>query len=324
MLIPLLQELKNSKLVKDFAENGVLRMDNSMCTSWACLMKGLMSHALKLRPTGKNTLAMDYGTCIHAGLEQLMLGRSIEDAQQAFLEAANEYKIDRWLDNRRCSTRGIDTINLWYLFRATLMSPIRALSCEVAGEVKRMVELGVERVIHQTERAKYVWIGRIDAVVSYKGKLWILDHKTTSMLGEKFLDDKMRSSQFLGYYYILNDYIKEKFGQPLAGVLINAICTGTKDIKFDLYELPFNQWQIDEWRRDTIELLQLIGTLLTDIYNGNITEVIPEREICVTKYGRCPFFEVCSNVPVVRYNLLKSQYEAHDWNPHDNSTILSL
>lgn len=296
----------------------IFKMDNSMYTTWACPMKGILSHVLKLRPRGKSSLAMDFGTCIHAGLEQFFRSNGLLDALQAFEVKAQELGIDRWLDNYRNSERGAAMLAGWDEWRKERELAFETV--EIAGETA--VELGVEKLIDRVADVDVLWIGRVDAVVRYKGQLWIIDHKTSSMLGAKFINDKLRSSQFLGYYYALNDLVTEQFGKPLAGVLLNVICTGTKEVKFELYELPFQQWQIDEWLEETrLKLYNIMKTINT--VTDNAETIIPvEREVCVTKYGDCPFFQVCNACSNARENILNQLYEEHDWNPHDDAKII--
>lgn len=312
------ERIKNAKLVQDLNENKVFKMDNSMYTTWACPMKGLLSHVLKLRPVGRSSLAMDFGTCIHAGLEQFFLGRTLLEALDAFNQKAAELGIDRWLDGYRNTERGGMMLAEWDKWRAE-----RGLVFETVNVAEKLgVELGVEREIHRLGATDVRWIGRVDTVVRYEGKLWIVDHKTSSMLGAKFINDKLRSSQFLGYYYTLNELIKKQYGEPLKGVLLNVVCTGTKEAKFELYELPIEQWQIDEWVNETRVKLEGIIKTIQEVCNDEAVEIPVERELCVTKYGDCPFFQVCNAVEKARENILERLYEEHEWSPHDNAEII--
>lgn len=296
----------------------IFKMDNSMYTTWACPMKGLLSHVLKLRPLGRSSLAMDFGTCIHAGLEQFFKGNTILEALDAFNKAANELGIDRWLDNYRNIERGSMMLASWDEWRKE-----RGLVFETVNVAEKLgVELGVERRLDEIDGVDVRWIGRVDAVVRYKGGIWILDHKTSSMLGSKFINDKLRSPQFLGYYYTLNELIKQQYGEPLKGVLIDVICTGTKEPKFELYELPIEQWQIDEWLAETKVKIKGIMETIQNVCRDKDYEIPVEREICVTKYGDCPFFQVCNAVSLARENILTRLYEEHNWNPHDNTEII--
>lgn len=319
---PLTQEL-NGVTRQDngeykFDRPKVFRMDNSMYTTWACPMKGLLSHVLKLRPRGKSSLAMDFGTCIHAGLEQFMLGKTIIEALDAFNAKAVELGIDRYLDSYRNTERGAGMLAAWEEWWAGRGTGWETIS--LGGRVG--VELGVEKQIDRVADVTVLWIGRVDAVVRYKDRLWIVDHKTSSMLGAKFINDKLRSSQFLGYYFTLNELVKQTFGEPLEGVLLNVVCTGTKDFKFDLYEVPICEWQIEEWVEETQDKLRRIMQTINHVCD-NPQAVIPvERETCVTKYGDCPFFQVCNAVSNARENILEQLYEEHDWSPHENTNVL--
>ena len=82
MKVLLKDKIKESEVITRLFERSELIMDNSMFSTFACPMKGLLSYVLRLRPAGKGSLAMDFGTCIHAGLESLMKGGTIEEAKQ--------------------------------------------------------------------------------------------------------------------------------------------------------------------------------------------------------------------------------------------------
>ena len=322
MQLPLITQVRQSSLIQTLIDERRLEMDNSMYVNWACPVKGLLSHALKLRPAGKGSLALDYGTAIHAGLEQFMLGNDLDAATEAFIKSATELNIDKWLDDKRCIARGIETLASWQMYKYNLTHDYNAIEMDINGENNKAVELGVRKYMTEVDGYEAYWTGRVDAVVKYKGKLWILDHKTSSMLGDKFLDDKMRSNQFIGYWYALNDVIEKQFGEPLAGVLLNVICTGRKEVAFETYELPFSKWQIDEWLEETTFRLKTIVKFLVDIYYKKTEWSMIERELCVTKYGKCPFFDACNTVARARDSVLLNSFDEQHWNPHDGAKII--
>lgn len=322
MILPLRDVILKSELVRTLFEKDELRMDNSMYTNWGCPVKGLLSHCLKLRPRDKGSLALDYGTAIHAGLEQLMLGKDLDTAIDVFIKVATELKIDKYLDSKRCTRSGIDTLAKWTLFRnqqAEQFTPVM-LKDTIA------VEIGIEKLLgticYLGHDIKLIWQGKADAVVRYKGSLWLLDHKTASMMGDKFINDKVRSGQFKGYYFMLNRLVKEEYGEPLAGVLLNVICTGRKEVDFDVYELPYSDWQIEEWILETRMKLHSIVHLIYSIRNDENFFCPTETELCVTKYGNCDFFDVCNSLPKMRDSMLLNLYSEHNWHPHNDAKVL--
>ena len=312
MNIPVFKDIVASPIVQRLLEEHKFEMSNSSYSLWACRVRGLLGHCLRLQPAQKGSLALDYGTSIHAGLEKLMLGEDLDSATEAFIKTATELNIDKWLDDKRCINRGIETLAAWQMYKRNLIHDYQAIEMDINGENGRAVELSVHKQVGEFDtRIGYVcgyWSGRVDAVVKYKDRLWILDHKTSSMLGDKFLDDKLRSNQFLGYWFLLNDTIRKQFGENLAGVLLNVICTGRKEVAFETYEVPFAEWQIQEWFEETkINLGKIINYLV------NITEIdnpraLQERELCVGKYGKCPFFDVCNTTENARKSIIEHGY----------------
>lgn len=323
MNIPLLEKIKQSDLVKNLVTNHELAMDNSMYVNWSCPIKGLMSHVLKLRPLGKGSLALDYGTAIHAGLEMLMRGKDLEEATEHFIKTAAQLNIDKWLDEKRCTKRGIETLAAWNMYKYNLVHDYEAIEMDINGVKGKAVELGVKKFMGTSGDGitKLYWTGRVDAIIRYKDKLWVLDHKTSSMLGDKFLDDKLRSNQFMGYYTALNNTIRNQFGEDLAGVVLNVVCTGTKEVKFETYEIPFVQAQLKEWKKETLWKLNWINMFLRSLTMGNNWTMI-ERELCVTKYGKCLFYDVCNTVERARDSVLLNSYAEQDWNPHSGAEVI--
>lgn len=323
MKLPLAKILDECEVVNDIFEKRTLTMSNSAFNTFSCPVKGLLSYAFKLRPIGASSLAMDYGTSIHAGLAEMMKGKSLEEAKQVFYQEADKFQIDTYDDPRRCTARGTDTLEQWQQWIATLNYPIKAITLRErpAVEVCVIKTIAKEEVSFLGEMT-FKWLGIIDAVVEYKGQYWILDHKTTSMLGDRFLDDKIRSNQFLGYYYLMKDIVKKELNVDIAGCLIDAISTGTKDVNFRLYEIPFSPWQIDEWIVSTRrKLLDIVYTISNIVFNPEY-EVVAELESCVTKYGRCPFFNVCSVNPRLRDEMLRIEFMKHEHNARESNDFV--
>ena len=87
-------------------------------------------------------------------------------------------------------------------------------------------------------------------------KLWIMDHKTTTILGENFFADFLNSQQTIGYTWAAQQLI----GKPIEGLYLNAIAirkqtkTGTP---FEVHRkrFPYEQERIAEWTHNTLTLV---------------------------------------------------------------------
>jgi hypothetical protein len=161
-----------------------------------------------------------------------------------------------------------------------------------------------------------IYCGRIDLAVLWKNRVVIIDHKTTSVLGNSFWDDQRISPQQLGYCW---GFAKTTGRVPFEFV-INAIRTK---------ELPLRQsptWWAESFHRD--------GDFVTEDklheWEGNTTSLIEEffwhrernhfpmkKKWCCGKYGRCGYYDVCNLLPLEqREEMLRStNFQDNLWTP---------
>lgn len=174
------------------------------------------------------------------------------------------------------------------------------------------------------------WQGKIDLICRWRNQLWVLDHKTTSMMGAKFMDSFYRSSQMLGYFWAchqLVNYGHDKFevmteggnlvelkDHKIQGVLVNALAVRKSGFEFQTFPMPIPMPNMTEWVTDT---LQRFGYLIMQTAEYYSTEnLVPTREHCTTKYGRCAFYDVCEAPAAMRLNILNSPaFKTSTWSP---------
>jgi hypothetical protein len=160
-----------------------------------------------------------------------------------------------------------------------------------------------------------VWSGVMDVLEHYNNAVWVLDHKTTSMMGEKFVDDKVRSNQVAGYVWAARKMLAT-LDRRVEGARINALCHRLKDYEFKTFEIPMHQWKIDEWQQETLVACLNIVDGVAAILTGKAT-LLPNRECCVTKYGKCPYFDVCDAHENLRERMILDNgfFKDNEWNP---------
>lgn len=170
-----------------------------------------------------------------------------------------------------------------------------------------------------------IYTGKIDLPVVLDGQLWILDHKTTSMLGGGFFDSLKKSAQQRGYVWAF----EQLTGKQLSGFIINAIRTkepplyvkdeGTKGKKSSVdwwqeslqrekfYTRPEN---LVEWKTNTI-------ALISEFFYHYQQGLFPMKTSwCCGKYGKCQYFDVCDLAEKDRGLYLESGlFQDNDWSP---------
>jgi hypothetical protein len=154
------------------------------------------------------------------------------------------------------------------------------------------------------------WTGRIDLIIKFGPTLFVMDHKTSSILGPTFYDDFILSSQMMGY-----TWAGRKLGYDVRGLYLDVLGSRkpTKSgIQFEFQRQRFfyAQDHLDEWERDTF-------TLITDFLEHLCRDYFPKTtKWCFGKYGRCQYWNVCTQLPDQRQALLESAaYQDVEWSP---------
>lgn len=157
-----------------------------------------------------------------------------------------------------------------------------------------------------------VWTGRIDLAYRREGRLYLMDHKTTSMMGPTFYQDFDLSHATHGYCFALERIT----GTPVSGYVINALGirkptrTG-KGLEFERKSVFVQPELLEEWQQDTLEIVR---TLLSYFVEGYFPK---HTKWCVGKYGACEYFDVCTMPPASRDIILSSgNYKDVTWTPH--------
>lgn len=156
-----------------------------------------------------------------------------------------------------------------------------------------------------------VWTGIIDLIIEQNGQKWIVDHKTTSVVGESYFKGFELSQQLRGYQWATETLL----GEQLHGAMLNVIASrkpSSKEEKFFRRYYPYPRHRIDEWPES---ILQLSSDLLHSLTTNSFPE---ETQWCVGKFGTCPYHDVCSEAPENRLLMLSSdKYCDNVWNPID-------
>ena len=171
------------------------------------------------------------------------------------------------------------------------------------------------------------WSGRIDLIATAQGKPRIIDHKTTSIDGEQFVQSFQLSSQTLGYVYAARtlfpdlditsfclDAIRLKRPGKGQGITDKGVRGGDPPLAFFRAYFDYSPDRIDRWRVDTLDhISNFIHALTSASWPMN------DRH-CFDKFGRCPYFDVCSIDDVrVRERYLQSDaFGKTTWNPVRN------
>jgi hypothetical protein len=156
-------------------------------------------------------------------------------------------------------------------------------------EVQSMRILDVEGLMSTKIAGKYLLTGRLD--LSYEdlgGRVFVMDHKSTSKLTSAHKQYYSVSGQLLGYSHMA----REKYGDRFAGLKVNLIQHGDNP-RFERITLPRSPNLESKFERivvdieESIERMQASGRDFDD-WPKAINELT-----CVHRYGACSFIDQC-------------------------------
>jgi hypothetical protein len=142
-----------------------------------------------------------------------------------------------------------------------------------------------------------------------------MDHKTTSMYGEVYVDGMRLRSQFKGYVYAY----RELTGEKPVGVVVNSLIIRKKTAKgagthtdFARHNILISDEDLIEWRTNVLCHIQSI----VDMHNNGFYP--RSTTSCIQYMRRCPYFDVCAAAPESRAFLLASgAFKDVTWSPLD-------
>jgi hypothetical protein len=313
------QAITNSAKWKNLTIKNEWSTDNSLYSDLdACTVKGIFSNVLKRASTGKS-VPLIFGSAIHKGLEAHAHKKSVNEQIQIAKDTAIEDGILETADSLRNLTSlelCLQAYNVDYITRIDKFDPI-TIDGELMVEKSFRLPFGSAQI--DERKVNFWWEGKVDLIANIPSRngIWIIDHKTTTVMGEKFADDQYRSSQMLGYMWAgmyMTEHARETF-PPIQGVIIDAIAIRKRGFECRRFELPFAAWAIAEWQEETIS--QLTDKLRQIKVTENFGQANPTRSSCVGKYGKCDFFEVCNTNPNIRHKMLMNEglFTENKWSP---------
>ncbi|SRR6266536_549701 len=192
------------------------------------------------------------------------------------------------------------------------------------GEI--LTELPFVLELHKHGDIRILFSGRIDLPVLWDKQTFVIDHKTTSVLGDNFFKDHRVSPQLFGYCLAFEQITKRKVN----GFCVNAIRSRPAPAKpvggfdrwwsegFGRHKEYIFPHQIEEWRHNTIALIEEF------FWHYERAFMPQKKKWCVGKYGECQYYGVCDLPPDQRPVLLSSNlFTDNTWTPlHEPSQAL--
>lgn len=210
----------------------------------------------------------------------------------------------------------------------------RATYADKEGEQIRTVENGIKLLenyakVYMNEPFKVIgkpeagfvfpigdilWGGRIDAIVEWDGELFILEHKTTTVLRGKYFNQFDLSRQVTGYILAAEEYI----GRKCMGCVINALEPWKEVIRksaktkkdsehFARYPITRNQAQKDLFKLDVQRIIRDINWCEKE------QEFYTNTESCFSYNYDCPYKVLCKYGEDPRF--IARDFNVEKWEP---------
>ena len=165
------------------------------------------------------------------------------------------------------------------------------------------------------------WTGIIDMLAEVNGDLYVVDHKTTSIISQDFFDGFEIAMQPTGYFAAMKAAFPDL---PIKGFMANVLAcrkpvaaitksgkpTTSKPFEAFRRQYHYSDWHVNEFKQDALALVE-------ELFANVTNKFFPKKtQWCVGKYGKCPYFDVCSLPPESRMDMLNSdQYTTNTWKP---------
>jgi PD-(D/E)XK nuclease superfamily len=163
--------------------------------------------------------------------------------------------------------------------------------------------LPIPGVTHPSHGGPILYTGRYDMLAAF-GKspgLYVEDDKTTSALGNAWMNNWKLRSQFTGYVWAGKQY-----GYQISGVIIRGIAILKSEITHAQVIEQRPQWMIDRWLE---QLRRDVEAMITCWREGYWDYAL---DGACTEYGGCPYLPLCTSATPENW---ESQYVVKPWNP---------
>ena len=149
---------------------------------------------------GATSLA--FGHSMHEGWASFYKGEGEEATLKAFASGYKDFPVPE--GDKRTLKRGLECLEDYT--KRYKHNPFKVIDVEVSHQVK----------IHPL----LTYAARMDLIIEWEGKIYVMEHKTTSKLGSYFFDTFKLNHQVDGYHFACTDKYGECHGTWIDAMLI--------------------------------------------------------------------------------------------------------
>lgn len=166
--------------------------------------------------------------------------------------------------------------------------PLEDDTCNVCGNTCEPIEYG----------------GIFDGVVEFSGSVYVLEHKSTSIMGGSYFNQFKPNNQVTGYCWAAG----QMSGLPVGGAIINAIGV------YKAGATKFDRHITGRFPEEIVEWLDNVYMVCVQLKTSELTNTWPKSTNACTLYGLCEFYSVHNLArESERQKLLEQQYIKDHW-----------
>lgn len=299
-------------------------IDNTIRKSFAvCPMKMKRAHIDNLRPVGPKSVDLTFGSAFAVGMETarkfffdpvspcasvVAIDLGIDAAVGGFLLAGGGSKGNKNVGSLERAIRFY--FEQWPLGEDGLTP--------VSGGIEWSFSVLLP-IAHPETGKPLVYVGRVDMVATdAQGRIYCVDEKTASRLGEAWDMKWDMDTQMTGYIWAQQELIdRHKYGED---VEVQALVRGISILKdgFGHVEIPIvrSQWFIEQWYN---QLLRDVRKMVW-AYERGVWDMAMHENACVQYMRRCDYMPLCCSPNAEQIAGDRNVYKIEVWNPTERGT----
>lgn len=167
-------------------------------------------------------------------------------------------------------------------------------------------------VYHPDTNIELLYAGNWDllALDIRDGGVWVVDEKTTSQMGEKWVNQWPLDSQMTGYVWLAQKWLAENnLDYEVKGAIIGGVAVRKYDYEAARFKTYREDWEVDRWFK---QLQNDITGWKIAYLQGNHNMALDHA--CAYYNNPCEFVPLCKSKEPEK---LTSGYKVEFWNPKD-------
>jgi len=288
--------------LSQFLTNGALYVsDTGLGLLAQCPRAFFYTYGLR-RITANPKPALNFGGAIHSALswrytnDPHLTNLETQSAMEGVLEQAFQ-NIHVPEGDHRTLDHAVNIIRAYNSFYGK--EPFEVVQIQGADGPEPIVEKRLSVLLDEINGIPVFYEGLTDILVRENNGLWVIDHKTSSVMGDGFFRDASVSPQQDGYCWQVWRTLNElPQGYRISGIPSNPATptgkvkrnkSGGYSINFERPQTYITEDRLLEWENNACEIVR---ELFYYCERGNFP--MHRKMHCVGKYGTCEFFDVCS------------------------------